>query len=804
MTHKPAIHLICTTRIYPAWQWRWEEGCAQALRVFRTAAEMLRENPRLAFNCGDAGVYVWIEKLDPPLFREIQHLVAEGRWCVSGGWSFEPETRYAGLESLVRNVVFARRYFAERFKARPRVACTLETVGVPQGLPQILRRAGYELLLSLGLPTETLSDSMRLVRWMGADDSEIAGLKIPLGFQHNDSDSLGARIEAARELVIGLNRSFPVFWGVSEQEGCGARDDLRRIAELAASRPDVDVVHSTFERFFESLSDSLRRLPVVTDDGLGVGAASHTSHGRIKRRARRCLGLMTQTESLCAAAWSLRGVQYPEDEIAEAWRSVLTNDACRTLSGSLTDAAARDALDQYGKAEDSLRRLRLGAAVALQRGVSWRVPQPIVVLSSNPGLARTPIEAECTLDHRPRRGGEWHLRVYSPDGTEVPCQEEPPESLIAWNGWRRKIVFNADLPALGASYFKVEICPGTRRLWPAPPALSHVIDPARGLLTSLEAADGVECLRGPLLEPMVFEDLGGSSGDEIAASGGCVGKFKLSEGPRVLVKGPIRSVTESVLTFGQSRIVLRILAYAGWPVLEFHLRVYWNESRKRLKLTVPTVFTSATPRCESAGANFFFPADGAERWHGRWFALGGQVGDRSVALGVVNSGQHGLEASEGEARISALRSVLSCHEKEQDPGDGDRELMDQGVHDLRFAITAGEPSVVIAMLGALADWLDAPPAVLSGLPVRMLPNQGRVELLSIEPTSVRLCACKRSFDGKSLIVRVAESQGAACDALLKVRGPEVEAHLSLKPFELKTLRVEADGRWSEVDMVSEA
>ncbi len=807
---QPSIHLIFTTRLHPSWQWRWEEGCAQALQVFRTAAEMLREDPRLSFSHGEAWAYLAVERLDPPLFREIQHLAADRRWCVSGGWWVEPELRYAGLEALIRNLAFARKYFLERFKARPRVACALETIGLPPGLPQLLRQAGYELLLSLGPEsvshpglTTSLADSRRLVRWLGADDSDLAGLRIPVGFERIDSQGLGARLEAARDLALLSKQPVPVFWGLGDAEGGGGRDDLRRINDFRSANGHLEVVHGTFEGLLELLSDALAGLPISTDDGLGAGAASHTSHARIKRRARRSLGLLTQTESLCAAAWSLREAQYPEEELLESWRSHVTNDAQKSLSGSLTEAGALDTLDLYGKAEEVLRRLRLVAAVDLQRGVPWRVSRPLVVLNANPGLARMPLEAECSLDHGHQAGGEWHLRVFSPDGTEVPCQEEPPASLLPSHGWRRKVVFGADLPGVGASYFKVEVCPGTRRLWPAPAALSHVIDPSRGLLTSLEPIQGLECLRGPLFEPLVFEDLGGSSGHAAAVSGPCVGRFKLSEGPRVLVKGPIRSVTESVLCFAQSRIVMRVVAYAGWPVLELQLRIHWNEHRKRLKLTVPTVFASAAPRCESAGANFFLPADGLERWHGRWFALGGQVGGKSAAIAVVHCGQHGLEASEGEARISVLRSVPSCHESGQKLDDSDCELMDQGVHDLRFLITAGEVSTVIPNLSGLADWLDAPPSVLVGLSVRLLPHQNRVDFLSLEPLGVRLCACKRSSDKLALVLRIAESLGVGCEAVLRLGNPKVEAHVFLKPFEIKTLRIERGGQWRETDGVNE-
>ena len=44
---RATLHLICNAHLDPVWQWRWEEGCAEALSTFATAAELLKEHPRL-------------------------------------------------------------------------------------------------------------------------------------------------------------------------------------------------------------------------------------------------------------------------------------------------------------------------------------------------------------------------------------------------------------------------------------------------------------------------------------------------------------------------------------------------------------------------------------------------------------------------------------------------------------------------------------------------------------------------------------------------------------------------------------
>ena len=126
----------------------------------------------------------------------------------------------------------------------------------------------------------------------------------------------------------------------------------------------------------------------------------------------------------------------------------------------------------------------------------------------------------------------------------------------------------------------------------------------------------------------------------------------------------------------------------------------------------------------------------------------------------------------------------------------------------------------------LADHLAAPPAAYAHLPYDPNKVLSIEPLLSLRPASVRLLACKRSWDGEALIIRLQEAVGRKTGAALQVslrsadRGegapPEPKAigqdrghvsavHIpvSFRPFEIKTLRVEKDGTWSAVRMIEE-
>ncbi|MDZ7401295.1 MAG: hypothetical protein ONB37_14125 [candidate division KSB1 bacterium] len=834
MTH-PRIHLICNAHLDPVWQWRWEEGCAETISTFRAAVELLHEYPDFIFNHNEAVLYQWILKYDPDLFAEIQKLVKVGRWCISGGWYLQPDVNLPGTESIIRHIAEGRRFFKEHFGVQPIVAYNFDSFGHSGGLPQLLKQAGYKMYIHLRPQSSELELPSDLYRWRGVDGSEILGYRIAVGLYHTEYDNLEQRLIEGVELALKLNRDVPVFWGIGDHGGGATRADLEKIKQFQASEKRVEVIHSTPERFYEAVRDPAQNAPLVEGDLQRIFTGCYTSLSRIKRGAQKSLHRLVQAETLRAATWWLYGQEYPQSELMAAWQDHLFNDFHDILPGSCTEPAERDALDWYGRVAETARRLRLGAAITFNNGspkstvlstpslnhqtCSTNLTQsthlttqpiiPLTIMNTNPGLTHVPIEVECMLSHRPKWSGVWHLKLFNLNETELPCQEEQPEALLPFNGWRRKVSFMADLPGVGATHFYLLPVEGEPPTSSAIPMLKFQIDATSGLIKELNGSDSKNCLAGPLMQPLVVEDTGDSWGTDCWAYRHVIGRFELEPGSfRIVETGPIRTIYQSVLTFNHSRVVMNTIAYADFPVIEYRLRIHWNEERRRLKLSIPTVFKSDKLIGEVPGGIISRPADGEEHVHGRWLMI---ESGQDTALGVVNSGQHGLDFKDGELRLSVLRSAAYCHERgfHLDPYPA-RKFMDQGVHEVRLLVTVGSPEAVRRSLPGLAAWLNGPPFALAHLPIcPLLPDHEVASgvtaqtLLSLSPDHVSLLACKKSWDGNALILRLQESAGIASHTTIKLTQPEVQINLAFRPLEIKTVRVEASGRWAEVDLIDE-
>ncbi len=306
------------------------------------------------------------------------------------------------------------------------------------------------------------------------------------------------------------------------------------------------------------------------------------------------------------------------------------------------------------------------------------------------------------------------------------------------------------------------------------------------------------------MKPLVIEDKGDSWGTDCWTYRKIVGEFKVDpQSMRVLEQGLIRTTYESISTHNLSKIVMHTIAYTHWPAIEYRLRVHWNEERKLLKLSIPTEYKNEFVSCEVPGGIIKRSADGEEEVFGRWFLLRGEGSDSRTALGVATNGQHGLDFKDGEVRLSVLRSAAYCHEQGFKLADyPSRKFMDQGIHDIRLLVIVGNTDSIRLLLPALAEWLNAPPVAYAHLPAGSVAKEG-VEILSVEPENIRLIACKQSWDGKALIIRLQESSGMATQAALEIKGVKTTIKLSLKPLEIKTLRVERSGKWKEVKIIEE-
>ena len=144
------LYLICNAHLDPVWQWNWEEGAAEALSTFKSAADLLDEYDFI-FNHNERILYEYIEQNDPALFERIKDLVKAGKWKIIGGWYLQPDELMPKGESLARQILYGREYFYEKFgeKGFSDTAFSVDAFGHSRGLVQILKKCGQNNFITV-------------------------------------------------------------------------------------------------------------------------------------------------------------------------------------------------------------------------------------------------------------------------------------------------------------------------------------------------------------------------------------------------------------------------------------------------------------------------------------------------------------------------------------------------------------------------------------------------------------------------------------------------------------------------------
>jgi len=713
---KYKVHLICNAHLDPVWQWRWTEGCSEAIATFRNAVEIIHEYPELIFNHNEAILYQWVQKYDPELFSEIRGLVDQKRWFIAGGWFLQPDVNLPPYENLVRHIRYGRDYFRSEFGVEPKVAYNFDSFGHPAGLPGLLRDFGYELYIHQRPEKDFLNLPGSLYQWKGLNDSIIPAFRIEIGLYHTERKNMIQRLTDATNLAMELRRDVALFWGLGNHGGGATRLDLDRIREFAAIEHRMEFVHSTTDRFYEAIRPLIPHSPVYEGSLQRVFAGCYTSLARVKRRAVEASAAAVQAERLAevqaerlAVVLSSRLKPGPRDATPsipdDIWFDILFNDFHDILPGSCTEPAEHDALDLYGRAMENIRRVNMDSITQINLSSEpLRAHIPVTVFNSNPNLTTFPVEFECMSDYRPFWDGEWTMKLFDRQGNEIPCQEEEPEARLPFHRWRRKISFLAKDLGYGIHHFYLE------------PA--ETTDPSS---VRASGKDSVETNPDPAIPPeisfLVLTDSADSWGTNTWAWREVEGRFEPEQTEHIIENGPVRTVFESVFTYRHSKIVVHRISYPGWPVAEYKIRVQWNEEQKRLKLAIPVNSENSKLIARIPGGAEHFPADSQEHVHGTWLTLEPtqhlQPTTYNKILNIAHNGLHGFDFDGKEIRLSVLRSAAYCHEQGYDLNNSrSHKFMDLGIHDIRLALWENGPHA-----GSIAEWLNAPPLVWPHLPI---------------------------------------------------------------------------------------
>ena len=158
---------------------------------------------RLSLLRGESHVYR-IEDENPQLLAQIRKLIDEGRWHVVNGMVIQPDMNIPQGESFVRQALLGKAYMRERLGVEPRIAYCVDSFGHAGGLPQILRKCGFDAYVFMRPGPHEKELPSEVFWWQAPDGSRVLAFRISAAYtthQVDQAQQIEAPLQAKRRSV---------------------------------------------------------------------------------------------------------------------------------------------------------------------------------------------------------------------------------------------------------------------------------------------------------------------------------------------------------------------------------------------------------------------------------------------------------------------------------------------------------------------------------------------------------------------------------------------------------------------------
>lgn len=784
------LHLTANAHIDLAWLWRWKETVQICHDTFSSVLDKMQRHS-FTFTQSQAQTYKWIEERYPDLFQKIKKAVRQGKWEIVGGMWAEPDCNLIDGESWVRQILYGKKYFEERFAQDARIAWNVDSFGYNWNMPQIYKRSGFNFFITQKIGwNDTNLFPYHLFWWQAPDGSRILTY-FPYE-RYNFTIQPYQFIDFLKqfELNTGL-RDMMILFGLGDHGG-GPTDEILVEAErLKHIFIYPQVKYGTAEEYFNRIVKKvdMDALPVWKDElYLEYHRGTYTTQSKAKYNNRKSEILLVDAEKISTLANLCHSASYPQHRLAEAWEKVMFNQFHDILPGSSIKSVYQDSEEDYtwikkiGKniIEENLDK------ISSQVNTSGVPGQPVVVFNSlfwpRETIVSIPVPLRRDYVVRDHEGNKCLSQVIEETG---PASKENKFLLLC----------KADLPSFGYTTLFIEERKEAKpkigkqnkgQLKVGKYSLENEffkvqINPASGNLLSIyDKKKQYEVLADEgnqlqILEENKSKDFGAWN---IAYTGR---KWLLNkvENIEVIEEGPLRGVVQIRRSFfGDTKLnvfwdapardypssffVQNIILYQGIPRIDFVTSIDWWEDNKLLKVAFPVAVKAKYATYEIPFGSILRPTSEGNSWEKarfevpalRWADL--SQNDYGVAL--INNSKYGYDIHGNTIRLTLLRSPASDGLKSASVPD---PLADRGKHTIRYSLVPHLDNWNEALVYRRAYEFNFSPYIKFAKIQQKGKNETREEsFIKIKPDNVVLTALKQcEKEPESFILRVYEVWG---------------------------------------------
>lgn len=788
------ITLTGHSHIDLAWLWPMDETRRKIRRTFSTVLSLMDRYPDFKYNQSSAQIYAFLKEDDPYLYNRVKEKVRSRQWEPIGGMWVESDCNLTSGESLVRQMLYAQKFFEKEFGKRCTVAWLPDAFGFTWTLPQLFKKAGIDYFLTTKINwNETNKFPYDLFFWQGLD-----GTKIIAHSFLNPGQGYNGNIQALDILGTWKNyRQKSIFhdtllsFGFGDGGGGPTREMLEMYQRFKEFPSFPRLKMGFVEEFFKRVPKD--NLPVWNGElYLELHRGTYTTQSRMKKANRKVEHILYTAEVVASISYLLTG-RYPQDILTTNWHKLLRNQFHDILPGSSIKEVYEDALRELKEVEDSANEVIRESLKSIVSKIKSK-KEGIVIFNPNsfPRVLHFTVEEPIDV---------FEL----PNGKVVETQ---PTSC------GKRLIYSPDIKVPPMGYivlYKSEKIP----------FLSKKIVSGNTLendLVKIEIGeDGtIHSYYDKVNEREIFISRGNQlwaysdrprnwDAWDIANDYERYGEeIKDVEYIKVLENGPSRGVVEVKKRYRNSSITQRYILYSGSPRLDIETQINWHDRRILVKALFPIDIRSPYATYEIAYGHIQRPTHRNTSWDYAKFEVPGHrwvdISEGNYGVSILNDGKYGYSANENTIGLSLLRSPVYPD----------------------FFADEGEQSFIYSVLPHNNDWredtvyeaisLNTP---LVGLPLEIVNEAVDIEFdliksfIEIESKNLIVGALKKAEDDGSLILRLYEAYGYRGktkirfafnvkraiesnlleDEITSLDVTSNEVEISFRPYEVKTIKL---------------
>ncbi|HEU5138589.1 MAG TPA: alpha-mannosidase [Bacillales bacterium] len=673
---KPKVVALGHSHIDMAWLWRLSHTREKASRTFSTVLHLMRQYPDYRYLHSSPQLYQFMKADYPEIYENVKKKIESGEWEITGGMWVEPDTNLPSGESLIRQLLFGKRFMKEEFGVESKVVWLPDVFGFTWSLPQIMKKSGIDSFMTTKISWNQFNRfPYDTFNWRGIDGTEILSHFITTPefgsppYTYNgeiDPKSVKGIWDLYRQKEVNHELLLAYGWGDGGGGPTKEMLEARRVMKNLPGFPKLETgkAEPYFERLEKRLAD--KELPVW--DGelyLEFHRGTYTSQASLKRANRKAEVIYHQAEWLSVIASLLRGgTNHSNEKLREGWERLLLNQFHDVLPGSSIRQVNEDARADYIWVQ------QLGQEVLDEANQSIfdaiRTDSNGVVVFNSLAFNRNDL---IELPH-----SDQFLKnqsVFDEQGRSSPVQ-------VIDDGNDKKVLLKAEnVPPLGYKTFRFA-------------EANHDIEPSivvhqdylenQFYKIRLNDKGQFMSIYDKRTQREVLEE--GASGNVFQAFEDKPMDFdawdidlyyqeKMREITKlvdvcVLEEGPLRGTLRLKWLFYDSEIRQDLTIYSDSPRIDFKTRVDWQERQTLLKVAFPVDIRSTKANYDIQFGNIERPTHWNTSWdYARFEAVGQKWVDLSegnYGVSLLNDCKYGHDVKDNVMRLTLIKSAIEPDE----------------------------------------------------------------------------------------------------------------------------------------------